>query len=411
MDYRDPIYGFVSTTQVEQAVIDTIPFWRLRRISQLGPTNLVYPTANHTRLEHSLGVLQASSDLLTHLLQSEENRQVLGWSSDEITLARSLLRLAALLHDVGHAPFSHAAEKLFPNDQHHEDYTYRIITESNIGETIDSELGDGVSTRVAEISVSRGKNAMDAFLSELLTGDIGTDRVDYLSRDSYHLGVAYGRFDRHHLFNTLFIRHNPDKGGPELALEYGGLHAVEGFLLARYFMFVDVYFHKTRRILDHHLGQFLASWLPDGKFPSELDAFLELDDPYVQFEIGKSRSRHAESLSRRSFFRSSFETVDHPSAAELVAFNWLARDVVSEFGVVNVVIDEAEKDPYSYSQPPIFVRTPSGFRSLAEVSPLLSNLETIRKKRIYSDEAVREDVRNFCHRKWNENLSGSGISG
>ena len=266
MEYRDPIYGFVAVSDLEQSLVDLPEFQRLRRIAQLGPTNLVYPSANHTRFEHSLGTLHVSKELLAHLLSDRDSSEAFGWDNDQKADAQTLLRLAALLHDTGHPPFSHATEDLFPEAQSHEHYTYRMIAETEIGERIDRQLGDGVRIRVAEIAVGRPKTAMDSFLSELLAGDIGTDRTDYLIRDSHHLGVAYGRFDRHRLFNTLFVRDNPDKGGPELALEDDGIHTVEGFLLARYFMFLEVYFHKTRRILDTHLTEFLKSWLPDGLF-------------------------------------------------------------------------------------------------------------------------------------------------
>ena len=233
-DYRDPIYGFITLNELEQKIVDSSPFQRLRRILQLGPTNLVYPTANHTRFEHSLGALHITGELFDQLMKRPDSREILNWSTEEAEENRKLLRLAALLHDVGHAPFSHATEDLFPDEVEHEEYTYRIVTETEIGGLIDEELGDGARIRVAEIATEKAKSASDSFLSEILTGDIGSDRIDYLARDSHHLGVAYGEFDAHRLLNTLFIRHNEEKDGPELALEGGGVHAIEGFLLARY---------------------------------------------------------------------------------------------------------------------------------------------------------------------------------
>ena len=113
-DYRDPIYGFITVNDAEQDIIDSRAFQRLRRISQLGPTNFVYPTANHTRFEHSLGTLQSSDELLRERIDRSPGIDVLGWNQQEKSEARTLLRSASLLYDVGHAPFSHAAEDLFP---------------------------------------------------------------------------------------------------------------------------------------------------------------------------------------------------------------------------------------------------------------------------------------------------------
>ncbi len=207
--------------------IDSRAFQRLRRISQLGPTNLVYPTANHTRLEHSLGTLQSSDELLRELLDRSPGIDVLDWNRQEKLEARTLLRLASLLYGVGHAPFSHAAEDLFPEELKHEDYTYKIIVESELGDIVDRHMGRDARMRVAEISIGQAKSSKDIFLSQLLTGNWGTDRMEYLKRDSHHLGVAYGQFDRSRLITTLSIRENPDNGGSELILEKGGLYAVE----------------------------------------------------------------------------------------------------------------------------------------------------------------------------------------
>ena len=271
-------------------------------------------------------------------------------------------------------------------------------------ESSDRLLGRDVKVRVAEIAVGQPKSITDSFLSELLTGDIGSDRLDYLLRDSHHLGVAYGYYDLHRLLNTLFARHNTEKDGPELAIEEGGLHAAEGFLLARYFMFLDVYFHKTRRILDAHLTEFLKDWLPDETYPESLDAFLKLDDIKLLNSLVDNDGELAKRVISRQFFRSSFETVDHPEAAELVAFKWLQNDVISEFRAENIRIDEAEKAPYSYTAPPIFVKTSRGYQSLPERSSLVNNLRTIQKKRIYANQNVRSEVELFCANRWAEIL-------
>ncbi|NPV93446.1 MAG: HD domain-containing protein [Firmicutes bacterium] len=322
-DYRDPLYGFIGVNEFEQRIIDSFPFQRLRRIKQLGTTFLVYPTANHTRFEHSLGTMEISTRLFDALTSKQNCLEILNWDKVKVEYYRKLLRYAALLHDIGHAPFSHTAETLFPEGNDHELYTYNIITSTEIGTCIICEdLGKDARYKIAEIATGDAKGRDEAFLSELLTGDFGSDRLDYLIRDSYHLGVSYGKFDTQRILNTLEVRYNGDKEGPELVVEDGGVHSIEGFLLARYFMFLEVYYHKTRRILDIHLTEFIKTELENNCFPSSIDKFLNLDD-YDIFRLLKQKRKKesAKRLCERQHFRLAFETTDHPSPHEIERFD------------------------------------------------------------------------------------------
>lgn len=129
-DYRDPLYGFITINEVEQRIIDTTQFQRLRRIMQLGTSFLVYPSASHTRFEHSLGVLEASTLIFDRLVSAPNNLDILGWKN-EVAKLRQLLRLASLLHDIGMPPFSHTTEDLLPAGKRHEDFTYDIFQAQN----------------------------------------------------------------------------------------------------------------------------------------------------------------------------------------------------------------------------------------------------------------------------------------
>lgn len=222
-DYRDPLYGFIGVNDKEQSIIDSTAFQRLRHIKQLGTTFLVYPTANHTRFEHSLGTMEVATRLFDHIVNTGGAIDLLGWTRDDVEYYRKLLRCAALLHDVGHPPLSHASESLLPEGRGHEEYTYRIILDPEYGYSVlDDELGTGGRQKVAEISTGTAKDKNGAFLSELLTGDLGADRLDYLIRDSYHLGVAYGKFDVQRLLNTFSLCYDEEKQGPALVIEEGG---------------------------------------------------------------------------------------------------------------------------------------------------------------------------------------------
>ncbi|MDI6908009.1 MAG: HD domain-containing protein [Thermoanaerobacterales bacterium] len=159
-DYRDPIHGFISVDDCEQEIIGTRYFQRLRNINQLGTTFLVYPSAMHTRFEHSLGTLFVIDKMLSGLVA--RHGETLGWRGEDINRYRTLARLAALLHDLGHPPFSHAAEDLLGRSKsgskiRHEDVTYRLITETEISKIIDKHHGKGTSGIVAQIAVGTAR--------------------------------------------------------------------------------------------------------------------------------------------------------------------------------------------------------------------------------------------------------------
>ncbi|MCR4418617.1 MAG: HD domain-containing protein [Clostridia bacterium] len=406
-DYRDPLYGFITVNDCEQRIIDTRYFQRLRNVNQLGTTFLVYPSAMHTRFEHSLGTLFVMDKMLDTLLS--RYGKVLGWSPAEAAAYRRMGRLAGLLHDLGHAPFSHAAEGLFPGGLEHQDYTLLLITSTEIADLIDGFLGPGGATTVAEIAVGAAKDRNAAFVSELLTGDFGADRIDYLIRDSYHLGVQYGRFDVHRLLNTLMVRQHHEDGGPELVLEEGGIHTVEGFLLARYFMFLDVYYHKTRRILDYHLAEFLTATLKGGTYPRDVEDFAGWDDHRVWSLLNAHRNHDAaRRLLERRHFRAAFETSDHPDPVELERFDWLKAEVKARFGEEQIRFDEATRAPYAYERPPIYVRHRDGYVPLKDRSSLVRDLRRIEKCRVYAEPAIRDEVESFCDYFWKQRQARRG---
>ena len=217
--------------------------------------------------------------------------------SDKKSYWRKVLRMAALCHDIGHFPFSHAAEKeVLPNGWDHERFTVELIKSEELGEIWQSMRPTLVAEDIAKIAVGpeQMKSAKfsnwEALLSEIISGDaLGVDRMDYLLRDSHHAGVAYGKFDHHRLVDTMRILPDSQQADePALGVQSGGIHSAEALLLARYFMFMQVYYHRVRVAYDFHLQQFLRAWLPGRRFPTNTDQHQQLTDNELLAEISKA---------------------------------------------------------------------------------------------------------------------------
>ncbi|MCX8175368.1 MAG: HD domain-containing protein [Candidatus Micrarchaeota archaeon] len=232
---RDPLHGTVALSEAEKRVLDSPQMQRLRGVRQLAVAYLVYPGANHTRFEHSIGTLALSDRICRNLKLSPEKT--------------AKVRLAALLHDVGHTAFSHEAEVVLRG---------RIGTHEQIGRQIieKSQIADILS----EESFSPREIALlpQAPLGEIISSDIGSDRMDYLLRDSHYTGVAYGVIDADRIADCLFMRRG------RLVLQEGGLEAAESLLVARFTMFSTVYLHKTVRIASRMLQEGIALAIFDG---------------------------------------------------------------------------------------------------------------------------------------------------
>jgi len=245
---RDPIHGTIKVSDWIMKIIDTPIVQRLRRISQLGFTNLVYPGANHTRFEHSLGVMHIA-ELLVEKMDADEQ------TKKEIVAA-------ALLHDVGHAPFSHSSERIVKKYLRldHEDIVY-IIKGSEVEDILKDE-----GLRVNKVCDHiRGKSHVG-----IVSGDIDADRMDYLVRDSYYTGVAYGVFDIMRLIEKIYF------DGGRLVIEAGGLRAAESLLISRFMMYPTVYYHHVCRIARKMYEKAMEYSIEEGLIePGDL---LKLDD-------------------------------------------------------------------------------------------------------------------------------------
>jgi HD superfamily phosphohydrolase len=208
--FRDPIHGFIHLSQSELKMVESRAFRRLRYIKQLALTYLVYPGAMHTRFEHSLGVME----LATRAFEAIQNKsgELLGSNLKKIGMtvdqAKSLLRATALLHDVGHLPFSHGGEAVLPKNSNgepttHEQVSIAFIRERELYDLLEKELYHGVVEHIA-LLLGEGQTPPELLiLKRLISGQFDADKMDYLNRDSLHCGVGYGNFDYLRLLETL----------------------------------------------------------------------------------------------------------------------------------------------------------------------------------------------------------------
>ncbi|TMV44260.1 HD domain-containing protein [Paenibacillus mesophilus] len=324
--FKDPVHKYIYVQdETIWNLINTKEFQRLRRIRQLGTSFMTFHGAEHSRFSHSLGVYEVARRIIS---QFERNRYD-DWPSEE----RLLCLCSALLHDIGHGPFSHSVEKVFGT--HHEDWTCRLVlgdTEVNrVLTEADPELPQKVSDVICK---SYGKEIVVG----LISSQLDADRMDYLLRDAYYTGVHYGTFDLERILRVI----RPHKG--HIVVKESGMHAVEDYLMSRYQMYWQVYFHPVTRSseivlrkiferakrlhTDRYAFQFLMGPLV-GLLDNEMtiEDYLTLDESYVQMTIMQwSKERDpilsdlcARFLNRRLFKYAALDDINEAMEHELRA--------------------------------------------------------------------------------------------
>jgi HD superfamily phosphohydrolase len=230
-EIRDPIHGYIYANALEKRIIDTSVFQRLRRIRQLAGCHLVYPGGQHSRFEHVIGCMY-----LAGLVGNVLKKKGVGVGEREV----QKLRVSALLHDIGHGPFSHMFEEVMAGSTEftHEDMTQRIVKETEIGDIL-GEFGFQKGS-ISELATGQSKREK-RFMNDVIGGGLSVDIMDYLLRDSYFTGVEYGKVDVHRIINSFEVVKD------KLAISRAALFAFEALMIARYEMFRAVYFHRTVR--------------------------------------------------------------------------------------------------------------------------------------------------------------------
>ncbi|RWO58546.1 HD domain-containing protein [Mesorhizobium sp.] len=441
-EFRDPLHDFIELDRQERALVDSIPFQRLRHINQLALSSLVYPGATHKRFEHSLGVMHLARrvfDIVTDPANIHPKIEHIIPDRQHLPHWRSVLSLAALAHDLGHLPFSHAAEKrLLPKGEDHENLTLDLIECGHLSHVW--QIGHPINFKdVQKLAVGQKKlknvefTTWESILSEIITGDsFGVDRMDYLLRDSYHSGVSYGKFDHLKLMSSLRIL--PKESGedksqePTLGVELNGLHSAEAMLLARYFMYEQIYFYPVRRIYDQHLIDFMVSHYGANGYSRDVAFHLSQTDNEVMSAIRSAQ------LDGRAVGHASAKAILCRGHFRLVyAFNPSDQDVLKrsiEDGKVEVEIDqpfnspahqiwkalakefgesETKKDLYiqgsSYALFPVIMQD-GRIESSITLSPILRNFPLMTVDSVYFSPELAQTARDWITSNRDKVLQG-----
>ncbi|WP_163969769.1 HD domain-containing protein [Oceanobacillus halotolerans] len=386
--FKDPVHRYIHVKdQVIWDLIATPEFQRLRRIKQLGTSYLTFHGAEHSRFNHSLGVYE----IVRRIIFNFQNRK--HWNPDE----RLLCLCAALLHDLGHGPFSHSFEKVFKLD--HEYFTREIILGDTAINRILEHVEKGFSQKVADVIA---KTYPDKLVVSLISSQIDADRMDYLQRDAYFTGVSYGHFDMERILRVM--RPTED----QVVIKSTGMHAVEDYIMSRYQMYWQVYFHPVTRSAEVILSKILhrAKYLYESGYTFELkpihflsffkedvqlEEYLKLDEGIVSYYFQLWQDEKDPILSdlcERFMNRRLFKYIEFNPNLEMNEWMDLYQ-LFQEAGIdpdYYLVVDSSSDLPYDFYRPgeeeerlPIHLLMPSG--ELKELSRNSDIVEAISGKK------------------------------
>jgi HD superfamily phosphohydrolase len=424
MILRDQVHGLVAFETDEERVVeqlmDTPEVQRLRRIRQLGVTSYAFPGAEHTRFAHAVGSAFVMKLLLARLRAIQTDLPF--WQQVTTDRARDALA-AAILHDVGHGPLSHLFEDAIPGVHDHESWTERIVLDPGTGvHRVLTALDPKMPERVA--ALVRGEHPLP-YLAKAVSGTLDVDRCDYLLRDAHATGVRYGEYDLAWLLRSLrFSPHQEEDKAPVLAVDGAkGLPAIEAFILARLFMFQQVYLHKATRSAEWMIRAILGratldiadgDALPQTPRGIEIAAqggslglgdYLELDDAALTVALHgweNARDKALADLCRRVRVRALFKTYElfgeQASTQGREAALAVARDIALRHGLdpdLLVGLDVATDTPFGGEAAPLMVVFAKGpARPLSDVSFILARLagQVLSRVRLVFAPELREEV-------------------
>ncbi len=359
-EFSDPIHELIKAYDCEIKVIDSFPLQRLRFISQLGIAYLVFPSAQHSRFEHSLGTMELAGRIY-HSLGLKEERLY------------KIVRLAGLLHDIGHTPFSHTTEVLL-GDKSHEQIGEKVLYEEGLADTLKKcGYSQEEVELIAELAFRKGNN-----LPNIITGEFGADRMDYLRRDAYFCGTSYGFFDYSRLLENMVLVDG------KKCVHISALRALESFVLGRYFMYSQVYFHKVVRILNIHLEEAIQDFLEKGLLKE--DFYRKTDHHILHLML----DRYLEEKVRRVLGREHFREVIFTASKE--RFEFIKERLLEKYEESLLRFDYASKRVLDEDIP---IWDGHELFSIKEVSPIVASLENIRLYRIYAHPSYKEEIKDY----------------
>ncbi len=291
MKIFDTIHGFIELDPLETKLIKTLPFKRLSCINQIASATFVYPGGYHKRFDHSLGVMEVVTDIFDKLVAQPHFFNLFpDFNQETITYWRRVMRLAGLLHDIGHLPFSHTAEAELVGKKGHEKWTMRILRSSYIKPYLEEagiHVEDVVKVAVGEELYGSIYTPWENAVSQILTADyFGGDRIDYLLRDAYFTGLSYGNFDHEQLINNLtLIMH---KGKIMLGLEENGLESCYALLLSRYFMHKRLYQYNRVKSYWYHSKELVKNFFEGKDYLESVDKYIQVNDYDIFSDINKA---------------------------------------------------------------------------------------------------------------------------
>lgn len=396
---KDPIHGYVRISETERTIIDTQPVQRLRRLRQLAGSEFVYPAANHTRFEHVIGVMHLAGALAEVMPTHLDAR------------SKEQMRLASLLHDIGHGPFSHVFEPLMVRHlkKTHEDLVPWLVNATEIGDKLNDA---GFDTRkVGLLAVGRLRDKARPYLDQIISSGVDVDKMDFLVRDSFHTGAGYGSVDVHRLLYTM------DVISGNLAVDWRAVATLESFLLARLESFRTIYFHRASRAVQIMIVQALEAAKDELNllaFDEPAD-YLRLDDYKVWTDMKEcKRSKNIiKDLEARRLLKCSYEKTLF--ARKGLVSNVITKESVRDrirakiagrarIKVEDVIIDTPTIPSVPYHNAveiqlldiPVFKRGPRGRKELvqpSEISRIIGVLRTFTNLvRVYTKERYRSRV-------------------
>ncbi len=314
MEIRDPIHGSIVISDQEKHILDSPAFQRLRGIKQLGFGEFSFPGGMHNRYVHSVGAFYLAEQAFEAIFKD------FTWSSEEVKQKfKQVTKLAALLHDIGHGPLSHTTEEVMPYFEDlklpldlgqkkrkatHEDYTIKIILDSQLTRTIESHFSSFKPLHIASLIHPEIQTKDDFFieknldfrplLSQIISSELDADRMDYLVRDSYYCGTNYGKVEISWLLSNLSY-HEVDSQ-LYLCFDQRALYAFEDFLLARHHMYLMVYVHHKSVIYDEMLLRYFSSKDCKFRLPSDIGAYLDCTDHTLHTHLKESENEWAKRI-------------------------------------------------------------------------------------------------------------------